>query len=139
MELENNQTLIMKDYIMTNNDKVAEFMRTFGQGLPASPLFPSPEVIKLRLNLIDEEVQELKDAILSEDMVEVADAIGDSLYVMYGAALTFGIDINKIFAEIHASNMSKLDEAGKVLYREDGKILKSSLFREPNLWPILFG
>jgi predicted HAD superfamily Cof-like phosphohydrolase len=122
---------------MTNNEKVKEFMETYGQIVRTNPEFPDNDTIHLRVDLIEEELKELTEAIAERDIVEVADALTDILYVVYGAGLTFGIDLDKTFAEVHRSNMSKLGEDGKPIYREDGKILKGPNYTPPDLTFIL--
>lgn len=122
---------------MTNNGKVKEFMEKFGQTVRTKPEFPDTNTIMLRIDLIREELNELDIAIAERDMVEVADALTDILYVVYGAGLTFGIDLDKTFAEVHRSNMSKLGEDGNPIRREDGKILKGPNYTPPDLTFIL--
>lgn len=119
-----------------NADKVEDFHLAFGAPILEKPGFPSIERRLLREDLIYEEINELYDALEDENIVEVADALGDLLYVIYGTALEFGIPIDDVFAEIHRSNMSKL-ENGKPLLREDGKILKGSNYSPPNIQRIL--
>jgi len=119
--------------MMTNFDMVEQFMETFGQEVKTKPEFPNNDTIALRLELIEEEVGELREAIGDADMVGIADALTDILYVTYGAGHAFGINLDKCFEEVQASNMSKLGEDGKPIYREDGKILKGPDFFEPNL------
>ena len=118
---------------MTNFDMVEQFMETFGQEVKTKPEFPDNDTIALRLELIEEEVRELREAIGNADMVEIADALTDILYVTYGAGHAFGINLDKCFEEVQASNMSKLGTDGKPIYREDGKVLKGPDFFEPNL------
>lgn len=122
---------------MNNFEKVAQFMTTFGQEVKTSPSFPDYDTIKLRRELIDEELKELDVAISDNDPVEVADALTDLLYVIYGMGHSFGLDLQKCFDEVHRSNMSKLDEDGKPIYREDGKILKGPSYTPPNLKDII--
>lgn len=122
---------------MNNFEKVAQFMTTFGQEVKTSPSFPDYDTIKLRRELIDEELKELDVAIGDNDPVEVADALTDLLYVIYGMGHSFGLDLQKCFDEVHRSNMSKLDEYGKPIYREDGKILKGPSYTPPNLKDII--
>lgn len=117
---------------------VEEFMRTFEQEVRASPELPELSVQMLRLDLITEELDELEEAIYNDDVVEIADALTDLLYVVYGAGHAFGIDLDACFAEVHRSNMSKLDAQGQVVRRDDGKVLKSDLYSPPDLKPILF-
>lgn len=118
---------------MSNYTDVVHFMEVFGQEVKKKPEFPSDEVVDLRYNLIAEELFELGEAIDEKDLVAVADALTDILYVTYGAAAAFGIDIDACFKEVHRSNMTKLDENGKPVYREDGKIIKPSTYTPPNL------
>lgn len=121
----------------SNFDRVIEFMQTFGQEVKTSPEFPDKKVVDLRIALIEEELGELREAIADCDLVEVADALTDILYVIYGAGASFGIDLDACFQEVHASNMSKLTKEGNVLYREDGKIQKSDQYFPPNLKKVL--
>ena len=125
--------------LATNFDRVKAFMLMFGQEVVEKPEWPSAETMELRIDLIEEELQELKDGILLGDgtLVDVADALTDLLYVVYGAGHSFGINLDKCFEEVHNSNMSKLGNDGKPIYREDGKILKGENFREPNLKEVL--
>jgi predicted HAD superfamily Cof-like phosphohydrolase len=124
----------------TNFKKVEEFHNTFGVENLSSPNFPAEKIQQLRIELIREEFEELKEAIDDNDIVEVADALTDILYVVYGAGLSFGIDLDKCFEEVHRSNMSKLTKDGKVIRREsDGKVLKSDQFSPPDLKSILLG
>ena len=118
---------------MTNFKKVKHFMETFGQEVKTSPGFPDADTLELRYELIKEELQELLDAMNTKDLVEVADALTDILYVTYGAGHAYGIDLDACFDEVQDSNMSKLGEDGKPIYREDGKVLKGPNFFEPNL------
>lgn len=121
-------------YYHTNANKVREFMEAFEQEVKKKPEWPDVDTVNLRVDLIEEEVQELKDAIYNVgDMNLVADALADILYVVYGAAHAFGIDIDNCFREVHVSNMSKLGEDGKPIYREDGKVVKGPNYRPPNL------
>jgi len=114
---------------MSNFMKVKEFMNTFDQDVKAAPEYAGDDVAALRYELIREELQELYDAFGKKDMPEVADALTDLLYVVYGAGHSFGIDLDACFDHVHASNMSKLGEDGKPIYRGDGKVLKG-----PNYW-----
>lgn len=118
---------------MTNFEMVAEFMSAFGQEVQTSVHMPDVEVQKLRVALIEEELQELVDSIRESDTIEIADALTDLLYVVYGAGHAFGLDLDKCFKEVHASNMSKLGDDGKPIHREDGKVLKGPSFFQPNL------
>lgn len=122
---------------MTNAEKVKIFMETFGQEVKTKPEFPSREIMELRIELISEELNELWEAFDKRDIVEVADALTDILYVTYGAAHAFGIDIDKCFDEVQRSNMSKLGEDGKPIYREDGKVQKGPNYFKPDLKKIL--
>ena len=121
----------------TNFELVEDFMEAMGQEVNAIPAFPEEEIQRLRLDLIEEELDELHYAIDNKDMVEIADALGDLLYVVYGAGHAFGIDLDECFKEIHASNMSKLGPDGKPIKREDGKVLKPDTFFPPDLKSIL--
>jgi predicted HAD superfamily Cof-like phosphohydrolase len=117
---------------MSNFISVKKFMETFGQEVKQSPSFPSEKIQELRIKLIEEEFLELKEAIKSKDIKEVADALTDILYVTYGAGHAFGIDLDGCFDEVQRSNMSKLDENGKPIYNEDGKVLKGPNYFKPN-------
>ena len=118
---------------MTNFEKVKIFMKTFGQEVKAKSSFSSDKINKLRVNLIKEELEELKIAIDSKNLVEVADALTDILYVTYGAGHAFGINLDKCFEEVQSSNMSKLGEDGKPIYNEKGKVMKGPNYFKPNL------
>ena len=118
---------------MTNFEKVKEFMTTFGQEVKNSAEFPENKIVELRKKLIDEEFNELKDAINDNDIVEVADALTDILYVTYGAGHSFGIDLDKCFDEVQKSNMSKLGEDGNPIYNEAGKVMKGPNYFKPDL------
>tara|TARA_B000000532_G_C18599745_1_gene290773 strand:- start:100 stop:471 length:372 start_codon:yes stop_codon:yes gene_type:complete len=118
---------------MTNFLKVKEFMKTFGQEVLSKPALPDNKIIKLRLDLIKEELNELEDAIKNKNLVEIADALTDILYVTYGAGHAFGINLDSCFDEVQNSNMSKLDENGNPIYNENGKVLKGPNYFEPNL------
>lgn len=122
---------------MSNFQDVGIFMKTFGQEVKNKPEFPNTNIQTLRLKLIKEELQELEDAILDNDIVAVADALTDILYVTYGAGHSFGVDLDKCFSEVQRSNMSKLGVDGKPLYREDGKIMKGPYYKEPDLRSIV--
>ena len=122
---------------MTNFDKVKEFMITFGQEVKNIPEFPNDKIIELRKKLIDEEFNELKQAIKDNDIIEVADALTDILVVTYGAGVAFGIDLDRCFDEVHKSNMSKLSEDGQPIYNEYGKVMKGPNYFKPNLKKIL--
>ena len=118
---------------MTNFLKVKEFMKTFGQEVLSKPALPDNKIIKLRLDLIKEESNELEDAIKNKNLVEIADALTDILYVTYGAGHAFGINLDSCFDEVQNSNMSKLDVNGNPIYNENGKVLKGPNYFEPNL------
>ena len=109
----------------TNFELAGDFMTAFGQEVLTEPTCPSPSLAKLRLELIREEFEELTVATNAMDIVEIADALTDILYVVYGAGHAFGIDLDECYHEVHRSNMSKLGADGKPIYREDGKILKA--------------
>lgn len=123
----------------TPTDCVTEFHKTYGQPVAKIPALLPQDRFLLRLNLIEEELDELVHAQVNSDLVEVADALGDLLYVVIGAALEYGIPIDEVITEIHRSNMSKLDENGNPIYREDGKVLKGSSYSPPNIKEILDG
>ena len=118
---------------MTNFDKVGIFMKTFGQEVKDKPSFSTEKINNLRVSLIEEELKELKDAMESKDLLEVADALTDILYVTYGAGHAFGIDLDKCFDEVQNSNMSKLDENGKPIYNDYGKVMKGPNYFKPDL------
>ncbi len=118
---------------MSNYQKVKKFMQTFGQEVKNTPAFPNEKITKLRISLIEEELSELKVAIEDRNMVEVADALTDILYVTYGAGHAFGINLDKCFEEVQNSNMSKLDKHGKPIYDNNGKVMKGPNYFEPNI------
>ena len=118
---------------MTNFNKVGTFMKTFGQEVKTKPSFSTDKINKLRLDLIKEELNELTDAMNNKDLLEVADALTDILYVTYGAGHAFGINLDKCFDEVQNSNMSKLDESGKPIYNESGKVMKGPNYFKPDL------
>lgn len=118
---------------ISNFEMVGDFMEAFGQEVLYVPTTPDFNLSALRLDLITEEVQELQDALANKSMVDIADALTDILYVVYGAGHAFGIDLDDCFDEVHRSNMTKLGEDGRPLYREDGKVLKGPNYREPDL------
>jgi predicted HAD superfamily Cof-like phosphohydrolase len=124
---------------MSNFEDVGLFMSTFGQEVKEKAEFPDNETIALRLELIQEELNELREAIGNADIVEVADALTDILYVTYGAGHAFGIDLDKCFQEVQESNMSKLDHNGDPIYREDGKVMKGPNYFQPDLTSIVKG
>tara|TARA_B100000674_G_C37175618_1_gene617285 strand:- start:204 stop:545 length:342 start_codon:yes stop_codon:yes gene_type:complete len=108
-------------------------MKTFGQEVKDKPSFSTDKINKLRLSLIKEELSELTEAMNNKDLLEVADALTDILYVTYGAGHAFGIDLDKCFEEVQNSNMSKLDENGKPIFNEDGKVMKGPNYFKPDL------
>ena len=118
---------------MTNFEKVKTFMKTFGQEVKEKSSFSSDKINELRFNLIKEELEELRIAIDTKNLVEVADALTDILYVTYGAGHAFGIDLDKCFDEVQQSNMSKLDDHGKPIYNDLGKVMKGPKYFKPDL------
>ena len=118
---------------MTDFNKVGTFMKTFGQEVKTKPSFSTHKINKLRLDLIKEELSELTEAMNNRDLLEVADALTDILYVTYGAGHAFGINLDKCFDEVQNSNMSKLDENGKPIYNEHGKVMKGPKYFKPDL------
>ena len=118
---------------MSNFNKVETFMEIFGQEVKTKPSFSTDKINNLRYNLIKEELEELKVAMENKDLLEVADALTDILYVTYGAGHAFGIDLDKCFEEVQNSNMSKLGEDSKPIYNESGKVMKGPKYFKPNL------
>ena len=118
---------------MSNFDEVKVFMKTYGQEVKLTPDFPENKILKLRIDLIQEELEELKEAIANKDIVEVADALTDILYVTYGAGHSFGINLDDCFSEVQRSNMSKLGDDGKPIFNESGKVLKGPNYFKPDL------
>ena len=118
---------------MSNFNKVKDFMSIYGQEIKNNAEFPDKKIIKLRLKLIQEELNEFKEAIKNKDIIEVADALTDILYVTYGAGHSFGINLDKCFDEVQRSNMSKLGEDGKPIYNEFGKVMKGPNYSKPDL------
>ena len=118
---------------MSNFSKVGIFMKTFGQEVKENPSFSTDKINKLRIDLIKEELEEFTDAMKNKDLLEVADALTDILYVTYGAGHAFGIDLDKCFDEVQNSNMSKLDENGNPIYNENGKVMKGPNYFKPDL------
>ena len=118
---------------MSNFNKVGTFMKTFGQEVKTKPSFSSDKINKLRIDLIKEELDELQEAMKNNDLLEVADALTDILYVTYGAGHAFGIDLDKCFDEVQKSNMSKLGENGEPIYNESGKVMKGPNYFKPDL------
>lgn len=121
----------------TNFELVGDFMESMDQEVRIKPSFPEEDVQKLRLDLIEEELDELQYGIDNKSMVEIADALTDLLYVVYGAGHAFGIDLDDCFAEVHRSNMSKLGPDFRPIKREDGKVMKPSTYSPPDLKNIL--
>tara|TARA_B100000700_G_scaffold44049_1_gene45625 strand:- start:2031 stop:2459 length:429 start_codon:yes stop_codon:yes gene_type:complete len=119
--------------IMSNFESVKIFMQKFGQEVKNKSEFPKENIIKLRYNLIKEELDEFEDAINKKDIKEVADALTDILYVTYGAGHAFGINLDKCFEEVQKSNMSKLGEDGKPIYNDLGKVMKGPKYFKPDL------
>ena len=122
---------------MSNFNKVKAFMNTYGQDVKEKASFPENKVVQLRIDLIEEELNELKEAIRNNDIVEVADALTDILYVTYGAGHSFGVDLDKCFDEVQRSNMSKLGKDGKPIYNDSGKVMKGPDYFAPNLKKII--
>jgi predicted HAD superfamily Cof-like phosphohydrolase len=118
---------------MSNFNKVKTFMETFGQDVKNKPSFSSDKINKLRYDLIKEEIEELRVAMENKDLLEVADALTDILYVTYGAGHAFGIDLDKCFDEVQNSNMSKLNDNGKPIYNDAGKVMKGPNYFKPDL------
>ena len=118
---------------MSNFNRVKTFMETFGQEVKTKPSFSTDKINSLRYDLIKEELEELKEAMENKDLLEVADALTDILYVAYGAGHAFGIDLDKCFEEVQNSNMSKLGEDGKPIYNESGKVMKGPKYFKPDL------
>jgi|TARA_B100000941_G_C28102643_1_gene349179 predicted HAD superfamily Cof-like phosphohydrolase len=123
---------------MSNFSKVGTFMKTFGQEVKTSPALSTDKINRLRVDLIKEELEELTEAMNNKDLLEVADALTDILYVTYGAGHAFGIDLDKCFDEVQNSNMSKLDENGKPIYNESGKVMKGPNYYKPDLSKFIF-
>jgi len=128
----------MSNDFETNFEKVENFMRAFGQEIKPAPELAEFNTAELRVELISEELDELCTAIDNDDIVEIADALTDLLYVVYGAGHAYGIDLDECFNEVHDSNMSKLGEDGKPIYREDGKVLKGPKYFAPDLEKVMF-
>ena len=122
---------------VSNFELVGDFMEAFGQKVELEPTWPDFNTRELRLELIQEELDELSEAVADRDMIEIADALTDLLYVVYGAGHAFGIELDECFHEVHRSNMSKLGENGRPIHREDGKVMKGPGFFEPDLEGIL--
>lgn len=123
---------------MTFQDKVEEFHRAFGLPTETSiQKFIPSETVKLRVDLLEEEFEEYLEAVATNNIIEIADALGDIVYIAFGTALTYGIDLDAVLDEIHKSNMSKLGTDGKPIYREDGKVLKGPNYRKPDIAAVL--
>ena len=122
---------------MSNFNKVKKFMNTYGQDVKEKAEFPENKIVQLRIDLIEEELNELKEAIKNNDIVEVADALTDILYVTYGAGHSFGVNLDECFDEVQRSNMSKLGEDGKPIYNDSGKVMKGPNYFAPNLKKIV--
>ena len=118
---------------MSNFSKVGSFMKTFGQEVKTKPSLSTEKINKLRIDLIKEELEELTEAVNNKDLLEVADALTDILYVTYGAGHAFGIDLDQCFEEVQNSNMSKLDDNGKPIYNDSGKVMKGPNYFKPDL------
>ena len=118
---------------MTNFEKVGFFMKTFGQIVKTKPEFPDDKTMKLRFDLIQEELNELEEAMKTKNLKEIADALTDILYVTYGAGCAYGFDLDKCFKEVQRANMSKLGKDGKPIYNEKGKVMKGPNYLPPNL------
>ena len=118
---------------MSNFNKVRTFMKNFGQEVKKKPSFSSDKINKLRIDLIKEELEELQEAMKNNDLLEVADALTDILYVTYGAGYAYGIDLDECFKEVQRANMSKLGRDGKPIYNENGKVMKGPDYTKPNL------
>ena len=122
---------------MSNFNKVKTFMNTYGQEVKEKATFPENKIVQLRIDLIEEELNELKEAVKNNDIVEVADALTDILYVTYGAGHSFGVDLDKCFDEVQRSNMSKLGVDGKPISNESGKVMKGPDYFAPDLKKII--
>ena len=122
---------------MSNFNKVKAFMNTYGQDVKEKATFPEGSIVQLRVDLIEEELNELKEAIKNNDIVEVADALTDILYVTYGAGHSFGVNLDKCFDEVQRSNMSKLGEDGNPIYNDSGKVMKGPNYSPPDLKKII--
>ena len=122
---------------MSNFNKVKTFMNTYGQDVKEKAEFPENKIVQLRIDLIEEELNELKEAIKNNDIVEVADALTDILYVTYGAGHSFGVNLDQCFDEVQRSNMSKLGEDGNPIYNDSGKVMKGPNYFAPNLKKIV--
>ena len=124
---------IEREITMSNFEDVKIFMKTFGQIVREKPIFPDEKTIRLRFDLIKEELNELEQAMKEKDLKEVADALTDILYVTYGAGCAYGINLDKCFKEVQRANMSKLGQDGKPIYNEKGKVMKGPNYSKPDL------
>ena len=122
---------------MSNFEDVKKFMQTFGQIVRTKPEFPDEKTMKLRLDLIKEELNELEEAMEAKNLKEIADALTDILYVTYGAGYAYGVDLDKCFQEVQRANMSKLGNDGKPIFNEKGKVMKGPNYIGPNLKPFV--
>ena len=122
---------------MSNFEDVKKFMETFGQMVRTKPQFPDDKTIQLRFDLIQEELNELEEAMKTKNLNEIADALTDILYVTYGAGYAYGINLDKCFKEVQRANMSKLGNDGKPIYNEKGKVMKGPSYTPPNLKPFV--
>lgn len=136
---ENNLVLKKPTKYLTNFEKVKQFHEIFSLLINEKPTLPPPETKSLRKELIREEYDEVQEALDSDDIYEIAKELADLIYVLYGCGVTYGIDMDKVFEEVHASNLSKLTKDGKVLRREDGKVLKSDQFFKADMRKVLDG
>ena len=118
---------------MSNFTDVKKFMETFGQIVRTKPQFPDEKTMQLRYDLIQEELDELKQGMKTKNLKEIADALTDILYVTYGAGFAYGIDLDKCFKEVQRANMSKLGKDEKPIYNEKGKVMKGPNYSPPNL------
>ena len=118
---------------MTNFEKVGVFMKTFGQEVKLKSELSNDKINKLRIDLIEEELTEFKEAMKKNDLKEVVDALTDILYVTYGAGHAFGVNLDNCFDEVQKSNMSKLGEDGKPIYNDSGKVMKGPNYFKPDL------
>ena len=118
---------------MSNFEDVKKFMETFGQIVRTKPQFPDEKTMKLRLDLIKEELNELEEAMEAKNLKEIADALTDILYVTYGAGYAYGVDLDKCFQEVQRANMSKLGNDGKPIFNEKGKVMKGPNYSAPDL------
>tara|TARA_R100000664_G_C2735901_1_gene125364 strand:+ start:642 stop:1037 length:396 start_codon:yes stop_codon:yes gene_type:complete len=121
----------------SNSGKVKIFMKTFGHKVHDTPTFPDEDTSKLGMLLLEEELAEFYKALAEKDIIGIADGLTDLLYVVYGIGHSFGIDLDPLFTEVHKSNMSKLDDEGKPIYRKDGKILKGPSYKPPDIEGVL--